>query len=218
MSSTSLAITVIDMNQRTEQRILSGTVLLIAGAFILCGLIGVLTENQIADSGIETGWAIDSSVDPIQRDTRLTLALLIGGVAVWSQKATKVALIVYGCVYAFLEFYTWVVASRHGAIDSSEPAVHIAGAVVLFCGIVLWLRGKSTMMISALAPAYALFEYLMWYVETNQLKDAAGVAKLAPPTLLINLLHGAHWWHVVLLVSSALMSVWLMKLLLKEKL
>ncbi len=191
--------------------------MLIAGAFILWGLVGVLTESQIADSGIEAGWVIDSSVDPIQRDARLTLALLIAGVAVWSQTATKIALIVYGCVYPLLEFYTWVVASRHGAFDSSEPAVHIAGAVVLFSGIVLWLRGKSTIMISALAPTYVLFEYLMWYVETNQLKDAAGVAKLAPPTLLNNLLHGAHWWHVVLLVSSALMILWQMKLLLKEK-
>ena len=169
-------------------------------AFSLWGLVAVLAKNQIADSGIEAGWAIDYSVDPIPRDARLTLALLLGGVAVWSRKATKIGLIIYGCVYPLLEFYTWVVASRHGAFDSTEPAVHIAGAVVLFSGIVLWLRGKSTIIISALAPAYVSFEYLIWYIETNQLKDAAGVAMLAPPTPLNNLLHGAHWWHVVLFV------------------
>lgn len=205
------------MNQRTERRILSGTALLIAGASTLWGVLGVLSETQLADSASESGWAIEFSADPRQRYARLTLALLLGGIAVWSQKATKVALVIFGCLYPLLEFYSWVVASRFSTFDRTEPAVHIAGAVVLFSGIVLCLRGTTSIVIAALAPAYVLFEYLMWYIETNQLKEAAGVAKLAPPTLLNNLLHGAHWWHLVLLAWSVLMMLWQMKLLLKEK-
>lgn len=180
-------------------------------------LWAVLAETLLSESASESGWAIDFSPDPLQRDTRLALALILGGVAVWSQKAAKVALIVFACLYPLLEFQSWVVASRYNPFDRTEPAVPVIGAVVLFSGIVLWWRRASSIMISALAPAYVLFEFLIWHIESNRLKDAADVAKLNPPTLLNNLLQGAHWWHVVVFLSSALMMLWQMKLLLKEE-
>jgi hypothetical protein len=173
------------MKPETEQKMLSAGILLIAIATIFWVVIGQVKLQQMLDSAAQAGWAVDVSVDPMQRDIRLILALLFGSIAVWSQKGTRVALALFALSVLIAEVIGWAAASQHNPFDRTEAEIHIAVGVILLLAVLLWFRRAKPIIIAALAPLYMLLEYLFWYIHTLIMKRSAGVEELAPPACSI---------------------------------
>src|SRR2546423_2435595 len=152
------------MKPETEQKILSAVILLIAIATIIWVVIGQIELQRRLDSAAQAGWAVDVSIDPVQRDIRLILALLFGSIAVWSQKGARIALALFAIGILVAEFVAWVVASQHNPFARTDLEIHIAAGVMLLLAIRLWFRRANHVIISALVPLYVLLEYLFWYL------------------------------------------------------
>ena len=151
------------MNTETEKKVLSAMALLLAAVTIVWIVIDQIELQRMLDSAAQVGFAVDVSADPLQRNLRLTLALILGGIAVWSRKGTKYALALFGFSFLAAEVICWAVASPHGPFDRTEAEVHISAGGILILATVLWLRRANYLIISALAPLYLLLEYLFWY-------------------------------------------------------
>jgi hypothetical protein len=205
------------MRLETENKTVSVVTLLVAAATICWIIISEVELQKTLESAAQAGWAVDISPDPQQRDIRLTLALILGGIAVWSRKGTKVALILFGLIYLLAEFISWVVASQYNPFDRTSAEIHIAAGIMLLIALLLWLRGVSHMIISALMPFYLLFEYFVWYLKTFRLKSSANVEELDLTTGLNNIFYGAHWWHIVILVTAILLVICQVRIILKQR-
>jgi hypothetical protein len=205
------------MKLETEEKILSGMILLIALATIGWIVVSQIEFQKMLDSMTQTNWAIDIKPDPQQRDIRLALALLLGGISAWSLKGTQLALVLFAIIYVLAEFLSWVVASRYNPFDRTAGEIHIAAGITVVLVLLLWFRKADHIMISTVATFYLIFEYVVWHLETLRLKSSAGVQELTPPTLVNNNLYGAHWWHIVILLTGIIMLAWQAKMLLKRR-
>ena len=205
------------MKLETEKKILSGLILLVALATIGWIVVSQIEFQKLLDSMTQTDWAIEFSPDPQQRDIRLALALLLGGVSAWSRKGTKLAVVLFAFIYVLAEFLSWVVASRYNPFDRTAGEIHIAAGITLVLVLLLWFRKDDHIVISSVAIFYLIFEYIVWHLETLRLKSSAGVQVLIPTTLVNNNLYGAHWWHIVILVTAMIILAWQAKMVLKRR-
>jgi hypothetical protein len=188
----------------TERKVIAVFIFGVVGASVLWGIHGVIAEKQSLEAAAEAGWVIDYSWDPLQRDLRITLALLLGAVALWSRRGTKAALIAGLVAFAGIEFITWSIAPRN-TFHRIEIEFHVLGGALLVFAAILWMRGANDLMIAILAPAYVLLEFVLWFVSTIRMKALLGVDRLEPPTVLNNFFSGAHWWDLLPLPLSLLM-------------
>jgi hypothetical protein len=205
------------MGLSMERKIVSGFILLIAVATFTWLIISIVELQRALESAAKVGVIVDISQDSQQRDLRLTLALLLAAIAIWSRKGVKIALILFGVSYAVIEFLSGGVASKHGFLDRPEPEIHLIAGAILFIGILLWFRRANHLIITTLAPSYILFEYLVWYLETSWLRESGDEKEIYTPVWLNRLFFGADWWHILILISALIMIVWLIRITLKGK-
>ena len=101
-------------------------------------------------------------------------------------------------------------------MNHQNPLLVIAWTGLLIGAIVLWRREASLALLSTLGPLYLQINYLFWFLSTLRFKRAIG-GVLEPPTLLNNTLYGAQWWHVLYLVLSLIILIWIVRLILIER-
>jgi hypothetical protein len=200
-----------------EKKILSVVILSLALATIVWVAIGQIEQQRILDSVDSTIWAVDFSPEPLQRDMRLAFALIFAGISVWSRRGTKIAVFLFAGFCLLAELPRLISPPFFAAFERNAWGFHIAAGVICLLALLFWFRNINHLLISSLATFYILFDYFAWYVETVRLKRAAGVPELNPPTLLNNCFHGAHWWHIVLLLAAIVMLIWQAKLIMRQR-
>ena len=194
------------MESSTQRKVIAIFVFAVVAATVLWGIHNVMEQKRSLEAISDASFAIDISPDSLQRDLRLTLALLLGAVALWSRRGTKIALVAALILFAGIEFMTWVVAPQN-AFDRSELEYHVLAGALIVIALILWIRGTNDLMIAILAPTYILIESVVWYISTIRMKAVLDVDQLQPTTSFNNVFYGAHWWHVSIMALSVLMIV-----------
>lgn len=194
------------MKSSTRRKVIAFFAFAVVAATVLWGIHDLMEQKRFLDGISEAAWAIDTSPDSLQRDLRVTLALLLGAVALWSRQGTKAALVTSLVLFVGIEFTTWLIAPRN-AFDRTEVEYHLLPGVLIVIAVFLWLRGTNYLIIAILAPAYILMESILWYISTIRMRALLDVDQLQPPTTINNLFVGAHWWHVSIMALSVLMIV-----------
>lgn len=155
------------------------------------------------------GAIIDVSPDQLQLNVRVSVALALGSVSLWSNRANKAAIIV---ALLFLGV-SCLAFGGSSPFDRAEPLIFVAAVCCLAGAIFGGSYPRSHLLTAGLAEGFVLVNYVLWFLWTQRIKRFAEVEKLYPNTRLNNLLYGAHPWHVVFLVITIGLIVWECRLL-----
>lgn len=192
------------MKLSNQCRFIAVFVFVVVGLTLIWGIHNAMEQSRSLEAVTKLGFAIDTSPDALQRDLRITFALLLGAMALWSRRGALIALITALAVFVGIEITTWFIAQGN-TFDRTEIEYHFLAATLIGIAIVLWLRGANYLVIAILGPAYVLLESASWYLSTIRMRALLGVDQLQPPTRLNNVFYGAHWWHLAIMTISVLM-------------
>jgi hypothetical protein len=200
------------MKLTTERRWLSIFVGTVAVLSTTWAFVQFFELHRKVEALYKYGIIIEIGPDQFELDARVGFGLIFSSAALISRRAARNSLIAAMLWSGFVE----LLFSGSNPFDAFEPLAHIATWVLLLAAIVLLWRKASLALISALGPLYLLINYVLWYRYTQQIRVNAGVPMLGPG-LLDNTLYGAQWWHVLYLLLSLIMLVWMVRLILTER-
>jgi len=204
------------MNLTTERRVLAACEISIA-VLALGWVIGhQIHLNTLVSKAAEEGIIVDLNSDPLQRDFRVGLALLLGAIAAWSRKSAAIAVVIALAIYVIAEII-FLLSSPYHIGDVTEPEIQIVSGCLILFAIVLWKHATNNVTIALLAPAYLWINYFFWALSTRHLKVAADVEVLYPPTRLNQLFYGAGWQHVVLFICVTVLALWQGRLIVRGR-
>jgi hypothetical protein len=172
-------------------------------------------SERIAALAKDGSSIIDLSPDQFQMEARVGFAFVFASAISWSRGASTKWLVAAVTWLGIVDLIYLASNVFFGRIH--QPFTHVATVTLILAGAVIWWRKGSQVLISVLAPLYLLTNYCLWYRDTQHIKEAAGVQVLYPPTFLNNLLYGAEWWHVLYLVLSLIVLIWIVRLILVER-
>lgn len=197
------------MTVANEQRLLS---IIGVGVALTALTLTIIEQVQLQRSLAEAaslGAIIDVSPDQLQMNLRVSLAFALGAIALWSNRAHKVAAI----AAALLVGIGILLFAETNPFDRAEPQIHITGicflAIALVC--IRWRHGD--LLTAGLAEAFVAVNYLLWFMWTQRIKRFAEVEQLYPNTRLNNLFYGARPWHIVFLAVIGVLIIWECRLL-----
>jgi hypothetical protein len=170
-------------------------------------------NERIAALAKEGSSSIDLSPDQFQMEARVGFAFVFASAICWSRGASTKWLVAAVTWLGIVDLIYLASNVFFGRIH--QPFTHVATVTFILAGAVIWWRKGSQVLISALAPLYLLTNYCLWYRDTQHIKEAVPV--LYPPTFLNNVLYGAEWWHVLYLVLSLIILIWIARLILVER-
>lgn len=174
---------------------------------VIWRIANAINQNEFLESVRELQFAIDTSPDSLQRDLRISLALFLGALSLWSRRGAKTALVTALVLFLGIECITWLAMSR-SPFDKTELEYHLVAGGLIAIGAILWVRGTNYLVIAMIAPAYIIIEGIVWYGSTIRMRDLLGVDRLQAPTIINNLFFGAHWWHLVVMGFSVFMILY----------
>ena len=197
------------MNAAREQRLLSVTGLCLALAALTVTIVEQVQLQRSLEEAAALGAIIDVSPDQLQMNVRVSLALVLGSVSLWSNLANKVAITV-AVVFLGIASLTYLETSP---FDRAEPLILATAICCLAIAIVCIRLRHGDLLTAGLAAAFVLVNYVLWFLWTQRIKQFAGVEELYPKTRLNNLLYGARPWHIVFLMVTSALIVWEVRLL-----
>jgi len=192
-----------------EQKLLSLTGLGLALAGLTVTIVEQVQLQRSLKEAEALGAIVDVSPDQLQMNVRVSLALLLGSVSLWSGRANKIAIVV-AVVFLGMSALTY---ADENPFDRAEPLIFVTAIGCLAIAIVYIRRQYGDLLTAGLASAFVLVNYVLWFFRTQRIKELAAVEELYPHTRLNNFLYGAHPWHIVFLMLTTGLIVWEVRVL-----
>ena len=200
------------MKPSTESRWLSLLIGVVGLAITTWAFVHWFQVQRAVEALAKQGMYIDITPGPFFRDVRLGFFFVLASFVLLSRRAARHTLSAAVVLLLIIAVLVLVVGG-----NPSYLRAFLVEAILLLIAVVLWWRKASLPLISGIGPLYLLINYFIWYLFTQDLKRDAEVEILQPDTLLNNTLYEAQWWHVLYLLLSLIMLVWIMRLILVER-
>jgi hypothetical protein len=111
----------------------------------------------------------------------------------------------------------WLISLGVSPFDRPEPLIHLFIIASLMIAVVFMRQSWSGLLNAILAGIFVLFNFLLWALFTQHLKEFTEGRELYPPTVLNNLLYGGQRWHVVVLALTVLVLAWEFRLVITRR-
>jgi hypothetical protein len=197
----------------TEQKLVSFIGLLLSAAILTITFIEQGQLQRSIREAADVGVIIDVSPDQLQLNIRVGLALGLGALSLWSPRLKNAALVAAALFWGF----SYLISLGTSPFDRAEPLIHLFIVACLLIAVVFMRRRWSDVLNAMLFGIFVLFNFLMWALWTQQIKQFSEARELYPPTWLNNLLYGAQSWHVVVLALTLCMLAWDLRLVMTRR-
>jgi hypothetical protein len=150
-------------------------------------------------------------------DTAIALILILTTLSLLSKRAMKISVVILAAIYPYTfgaheSVAFWREESTWGIILGNFIywTNYIIPVLLLFVAAWVWFRKKDYLIAVIMAPAYVLYLYVAWFVETRRrIMAAVALYELRLPIDLY--LVRATYWHIALVTITfiATILIWL---------